>query len=144
MKIRIINTSVGFRLCDDEDAELKAKLKPGAIYVADIKEERNPRFHRKYFSLINAAWEMQDERVCKYFNNDKEGFRYAVEIAAGYYKTIYSITKKEWQQAPKSIRFDSMDELEFQDLYEKVKGVIIAEFCYGKDAQEKMDYINNF
>ena len=144
MKIRVVNTSVGFRLCDEEDAELQSKLKPGAIYVADIREDRNPGFHRKFMRLIRTAWEMQNENVTAYFGHDMDSFRRTIEIAAGYYTPVYSIQQQEWQQAPKSIRFDAMDQLEFQELYEKVKGVIISNFCYGEHEQEKINYINNF
>ena len=144
MKIRVVNTSVGFRLCDEEDAELASRLKPGAVYVADIKEDRNPKLHRKFMALIKAAWDMQGEKVCEHFHNDLDGFRYAVEIAAGYYTTVYNLERKEWMQIPKSIRFDAMDETEFRDLYEKVKGTIIKYFCYGEHEQEKINYINNF
>lgn len=144
MKIRVVNTSVGFRLCDEEDADLHDRLKPGAIYVADIKEDRNPGFHRKYWALIKAAWEMQSERVQAWFGNDMDCFRKTLQIAAGFVNKVYSLSRKEWQEEARSISFDHMDELEFQDLYEKIKGVIITNFCYGRDAQEKMDYINNF
>lgn len=144
MKIRVVNTSVGFRFAEVEDAELAAKLKPGAIYVADIKEERNPRFHRKYWGLIKAAWEMQGERVQAYFGNDMDCFRKTIQIAAGFCNKVYSISRKEWQEEARSISFDHMDELEFEDLFGKVKGVIMTYFCNGNDAEEKQNYINNF
>ena len=144
MRVRIVNTSVGFRFAEVEDAEQAAKLKPGGVYVADIKEERNPRFHRLYFGLIKAAWEMQSEKVREHFHEDIDSFRKTVQIAAGFAKPVYNLSKKEWQEEAMSIRFDSMDELEFRDLYEKVKGVIIKYFCYGENAQEKINYINNF
>lgn len=144
MRLRIVNTSVGFRFAEVEDAEQAAKLKPGAIYVADIKEERNPRFHRLYMSLIRNAWEMQSEKVRAFFHEDIDNFRKTIQIAAGFTKPVYNLTKKEWQEEAMSIRFDSMDELEFRDLYEKVKGVIITQFCYGPHMQEKINYINNY
>lgn len=139
-----MNTSVGFRFAEMEDAEEAAKLKPGGVYVADIKEERNPLFHRKYMSLIRNAWEMQGEKVRAHFHEDIDSFRKTVQIAAGFAKPVYNLSRKEWQEEAVSIRFDSMDETEFRDLYEKVKGVIITQFCYGPHEQEKINYINNF
>lgn len=144
MRLRIVNTSVGFRFAEMEDAEQAAKLKPGGVYVADIKQERNPKFHRKYWSLIRNAWEMQSEKVRAFFHENIEEFRKTIQIAAGFAKPVYNLSKKEWQEEAVPIRFDSMDELEFHDLYEKVKGVIIEQFCYGKNQQEKINYINNF
>ena len=36
---------------------LHNKVKIGAVLTADFKRVRNPRFHRKYFSLLNLGFE---------------------------------------------------------------------------------------
>lgn len=59
MKIKLLNTSVGLKPLFDEDFEEKKKLKIGEVYEATIKRPRNLSFHRKYFGLINLAWEYQ-------------------------------------------------------------------------------------
>ena len=61
MKIKLLNTSVGLKPLYDEDFEEKKKLKIGEVYEATIKRPRNLSFHRKYFGLINLAWEYQNE-----------------------------------------------------------------------------------
>ncbi len=36
---------------------LHSKVKWGDVLYADFKEARNPRFHRKYFALLNLGYE---------------------------------------------------------------------------------------
>lgn len=144
MKIVLLNTKGGLIPYGDESYEAKMTLQLGQIYEAEIKKIRNYQFLKKYWSLIKNAWEMQSEKVRAFFHENIEEFRKTIQIAAGFAKPVYNLSKKEWQEEAVSIRFDSMDELEFHDLYEKVKGVIIEQFCYGKNQQEKINYINNF
>ena len=112
----------------DADFDEKKKLKLGEVYNVDIKLSRNYRFHKKYFALINLAWEYQNERTQKHFNNSSEAFRKTVEVSAGHYEVVYSIERKEWLHVPKSIAFEKMDEAQFSDLYENVKRVLFSIF----------------
>ncbi|MFA6726929.1 MAG: DUF1367 family protein [Prevotella sp.] len=125
MKINLLNTISGLKPCYDDDYEEKKKLKIGETYTAEIRLERNPRFHRLYFALIACAWEYLPEKQTEGFRT-KENFRKYVEVAAGHCEPYYSPKLKEWVEIPKSISFDSMDETEFKDLYERVKTVIFS------------------
>ena len=133
MKLSLLNTIQGLKPMYDADYDEKKKLKIGEVYFVDIKIPRNYRFHKKYFALINCAWEYQDERTQAFFNESVEAFRKAVEIAAGHFDLVYSIEKKEWLQAPKSISFSKMDEAQFSDLYESVKRVLFSIFLKNID-----------
>ena len=75
MKIKLLNTSVGLKPLYDEDFEEKKKLKIGEVYEATIKRPRNLSFHRKYFGLINLAWEYQNEIAVEHFKHSIELFR---------------------------------------------------------------------
>jgi len=125
MKLNLYNTPSGLKPCYDEDFDEKKKLKIGETYVAEIKLARNPQFHKKYFALINLAWEYLPERQTEGFRT-KELFRKYCEVAAGFCDPFYSPTRREWVEIPRSISFGSMDETEFTDLYEKVKDVIFG------------------
>lgn len=131
----LINTSQGLKPCYDEDFDEKKKLKLGEIYEVTIKKSRNYEFLKKYFSLINTAWEYQNERVVEHFKN-VDCFRKTVEIAAGWCDTVYSISRKEWVEIPRSIAFDKMDEFEFRDLYERVKDVLFKYFLRNISEEE--------
>lgn len=118
-----------------EEEELQsAKYKVGEYYLVDIKKPRNVKFHRKFFSLINIAFENEDN-----FDNIDE-FRAYVTMRAGFYKRI--VTDKGEFYLPKSISFAKMDDVEFSDLYDKVFAFIIELLDCTND--ELMDALGNF
>ena len=144
MELNLLNTAGGLVPCDDNDYEEKRKLKLGQIYKATIKLNRNYRLHRKYFALINCAWAYQNERQTAFFKGSVEIFRKTMEMAAGHCERVYSIEHKEWRDIPKSIAFDKMDEVEFRDLYERVKDVLFATALRGVSEEEFLDALANF
>jgi hypothetical protein len=128
MKILLKNTESGLIPLYDDDYDKKKMLKIGEYYKATITKSRNISFHRKYFALINTAWEYLTENQQKGLSNSKDVFREAVQVSAGHYKMAYNIEKNMWFQVADSISFDSMDELAFRELYERVKDVIFIVF----------------
>ena len=144
MEINLLNTSHGLIPMYDEDYDEKKKLKIGAIYKVKIKVARNILLHKKYFSLINLTWEYQNENIQKLYNNNIEAFRKTIEIAAGHFDPIWNIKANEWQQAPKSISFDTMDDLAFQTLYENVKNVIYQLYLNGISQEEFNKILESF
>ncbi len=129
MKFTAIKTASGLKPAYDEDYEDYSKIKNGELVTIEVKKQRNPQFHRKYFSLINCAYAYQNERRCEFlFNNSVEKFRKTVEITAGHCETIYSISLKSFVDIPKTISFSKMDELEFSEFYGKVKDVLFKSF----------------
>lgn len=125
MKINLINTVNGLIPCQDSDYEQKRKLKVGGVYTFTCKLSRNYEFHKKYFALINCAWEFLTEKQQDFFKNDTDIFRKTMEIAAGHCEVVYLISKNEWSEVPKSISFEKMDEAAFSNLYQKVFDVIL-------------------
>ena len=118
MDIYCTNTAQGLVPHGDDNYEKKQKLKIGKVYKCKITMPRDYQKHKRYFALINCAWEYQSgERQEKLFHNNVELFRKTVEITAGFADTIWSVKRKEFIEIPKSISFSNMDDLEFQDLY---------------------------
>lgn len=123
---------------DPQAAEFIAKMKLGAGVAASFKKHRNPRFHRKYFALLNLAyesWEPADKEfrglpVQKNFDR----FRKDVIIAAGFYDAVVNINGDVRAEA-RSINFSSMDDAEFADLYSKTVDVVLNRFLtnYSRD-----------
>ena len=124
----------------DEDYDSKKMLKVGNVYEATIKEMRNVAFHRKYFSLINLAWEYLNEQQRNFFKEDVNVFRKTVEIAAGHYEPVYSVARQSWLEVPKSIAFDKLSESDFEQLYEKVKTVIFQTFI-PSSVKDEFEYV---
>jgi hypothetical protein len=144
MKLKLLNTRAGLVPLYDEDFDEKKKLTIGGEYLAEIKLLRNLSFHRKYFALINAAWAMQSEAITQHYKESIDAFRKSVEVAAGYYDEVYSLTRGEWLQVPKSIAFNAMDEAEFNTLYERVKDVLFAVFLKSVKEEEFLHIMQNF
>lgn len=144
MDIYCTNTVRGLVPNYDDDFDEKKKLQIGVVYKVKVTKPRNYLFHRKYFALINCAWSYQNHGVTDHFKNNIDLFRKAVEMSAGHCDTIYSIPRKEWIETPKSISFDKMDEIEFQDLYDRVKDVLFSVFLKKISEEEFMRNLVNF
>lgn len=114
---------------DQQAADYIAKLKLGESVKVKATRMRNPQFHRKFFALLNLAfdaWEPTEntyrgEPVRKNF----EQFRNDVTVLAGYYDTAVTL-KGETRLTAKSISFGSMGQDEFEALYSAVVDVILA------------------
>ncbi len=52
-----VKTESGLRPLNPADKEIYDKWKLGGILTADFKQTRNPKFHRKFFALLNLAFD---------------------------------------------------------------------------------------
>lgn len=111
------------RAANESDAERLNKIKNGRLITADIVQVRNPAFHRKFFALLNFAYEYWEPPVLEYkgLKSEKsfERFRKEVTVLAGHY-TVTTDLRGNVKLEPKSISFASMDDTEFEQLYRDV------------------------
>jgi hypothetical protein len=106
------------------------KLEPGEIINFEAIFPRNGRFHRKFFAMLNfafEAWEPNRSRksyrgmpVAKNF----ERFRKDVVIQAGFYEQTFDL-QGNMQLEAQSISFANMDDNEFEAVYSAVVDVIL-------------------
>src|SRR5690625_4308292 len=143
MKIFVKNTSSGLIPMNDQDYENKRKLKIGEVYQVSVKLARNYRFHKKYFALINLAWEYLNEKQTEMFKT-MDVFRKTIEVSSGHCERIYSIRKKEWFDIPKSISFDKMSEDEFSELYSSVLDTLLKMVFFDMDEKQVENELLNF
>ena len=120
MKVFVKRTLSGLIPCDrtEFDKLQDAKLKLNEVYEVEIKKPRNVKLHRKFFSLINRTFENQETFE---FVDD---LREYLTIKAGFYRKVIMPNGYEQIKA-KSISFASMDEIEFNDLYDKVVSQVL-------------------
>ena len=127
---------------DDQSAEMIAKLKQGAGIKFEVKQVRNLGHHRKFYALLNHAFEAW-EPVAEYkgvkIEKNMEQFRNDVIVLAGFYESTVTL-KGEVRMRAKSISFANMDQEEFQALYDKVISVILSRVLtrYTKDDLENV------
>ena len=98
------------------------KVKRNTELLVDITQPRNIKFHKKYFALVNMAFQNQ-ERF-----DDIEILRKELTIQAGFYKEYVSF-EGELKREAKSISFSAMDDIEFNELYSKFINAVIK--CFG-------------
>lgn len=115
-------------LHNSDDEQLR-KLKNKHEYKFVVTEPRNYEFHKKYFAMLNAGYQNQEQY------NNFEHFRIVCQMKAGYYEAIE--TDKGTIYNPVSISFASMDELEFQAVYSKVLDVLIQMIGFDKEDFER-------
>lgn len=114
----------------DDDYDLALKLKSGDIHVFTYKKVRNPKLHRKFFALVKLAFENQEEY------NSFEHYRKLLTMRAGFYSTIET-RELGTIYLPDSLAFDSMDEVTFREVFDRVLDVIAI------DLQTPVDMILN-
>lgn len=90
-----------------------AKFVDGELYEVDIKKKRNIQFHRKFFALINICYENQE------YYKDIEDLRKQLIIDAGFKREVVT-HHGEIKTEALSLSFSSMDEIQFEDVYNRV------------------------
>jgi len=108
----------------EHDRELLGKFKTGEPTRVTLRRVRNYEFHKKFFKLLDLAFDywIPPENVLGEKNFDR--FRYDITILAGFYEQTVRLNGEIRTEA-KSISFDNMSEDEFEDLYLKTIDVII-------------------
>lgn len=126
--------------------EYLAKKKLDTGFKVNITEYRNVAFHRKYFALLNyayEAWEPQEKTFMgEIVQKNFDQFRADITVLAGYYTTSYDINGN-LKFSPKSISFGRMGQEEFEKLYNATIDVLLRLVLKGYDRDEVDRVVNN-
>lgn len=132
MKVLVQNELDGLHPVYDSDMEEKKKLKIGKRYWMETKEARNPEFHKKYWALMKVALEhipshVLDilEDVNKFKIKKPEDVHFYVKLKLGMVKKRYVSSDGRVGFEVKSTSFDKMDDIEFQEFYNRALDVVI-------------------
>lgn len=125
MEIHLVRTSLGLQAYADEDYEQLRKIKVGSVVKANIVHPRNVKFHRKFFSLIRAAWDCLTEQQ-RINLRSVETFREQLLIISGFSEPLYDLNGQKFLERAKSISFAKMDEPAFNEVYSKVLDTILT------------------
>lgn len=125
MEIHLVRTSLGLQAYSDEDYEQLHHIKIGTIVKAKIVQPRNIKFHRKFFAMINAAWDCLTEQQ-RINLRSKETFREQLLITSGFSEPLFDINGQKFLERAKSISFAKMDEPAFNEVYSKVLDTILT------------------
>ncbi len=125
MEIHLVRTTTGLRPYSDDDYEEMKKIKVGTIVKANIVRPRNVKFHRKFFSLIRAAWDCLTEQQRTNLRS-VDTFREQLLITSGFSEPLYDLNGQKFLEKAKSISFAKMDEPAFNVVYSKVLDTILT------------------
>lgn len=143
MDLTLTKTMAGLVPADQATADYLAKVKLGTVLHGSFAKARNPAFHRRYFALLNTAFDLWEPGVvdCRHGVPQKnfDRFRGDLAIMAGYYEIVIRVdgtTRIE----PKSISFASMGQEEFEKLYSATVDVILQKILtrYSRDDVDAM------
>lgn len=131
----VLKSATGWVPASPETQAMHAKQKLGTLSRAKFVKVRNAKFHRKYFALLNLAfdyWEVADQEykgqtVTKNF----ERFREDVQIIAGFGEAVWNI-RGEMRMISKSIAFGNMEQDDFDALYSSVVDVLLKRVLAAK------------
>lgn len=130
-KLNFFRSQSGLVPHDDEASNWFHALKLGKPISVNVTENRNNKFHRKFFSMLKVAFDNHEwPEIETQWGNARcsfEMFRNFVTVKAGYY-TPELTPEGKVKVVPKSISFNKMDEDEFKKLYSDVLDVILKEY----------------
>lgn len=135
----------------EEDAELLSKIKTGEGVKLKFTRYRNVQFHRKFFALLELAFDYWVPREggegsawkeTLEVRRDFARFRKDILILAGYYDATYRLNGDVRIEA-KSIAFASMDQDQFEQLYSDCIQVILDKVCTQYTDQELRLLVDN-
>lgn len=121
-------------------------LGPGEMAQADMKFPRNPKFHRKFFALLQVgfdAWEPSRKRKSykgRPVEKNFEQFREDVTILSGHYVQTFDL-KGHMVLRAKSISFANMDDAEFEQVYSAVADVLLRDVLKSYAGRAELDAV---
>lgn len=114
----------------DQETEAFKRFKAGSVIRCEVKEMRNGRFFRKWWALAKVGFDLWTESMpgVEYKGVEIEPsfdrFRKDLTVLSGYYEPVFNV-RGEIRMEPKSLKWSSMDEGEFAELYQKTLTTII-------------------
>ena len=131
--VLLIRTPFGFKPADDLAADALKRFKQKEVVKCKLTKPRNVGFHRRFFALMNVAFENQDKYL------DLDTFLTVIKYMTGHCDWLDETNphgKAIKIPIPKSISFAKMDETEFREFYGKAFNVIVTRILGGVDEKE--------
>ena len=146
MKAYLLKTISGLVPGDPETQKFYDKLKHGVAISVEAHTMRNPKFHRKYFALLNVGYDNWNPgKINSKYGIPKknfERFRKDIAILSGHFEIVIRLDGTSRPEAD-SISFGKMSEEDFQKLYSETINIFLDRI-YDKDmTPEKLDEIVN-
>lgn len=126
----------------EEAREWLQKKKMGATILVEPKELRNPGFHKKWFALVQLAFDYWKDSVSQtleykgqHIEPSFERFRKDVTILAGYYQPVVNL-RGETRLEADSLSWAKMNEEKFEKLFSATIDVLLRMVFNGRISQK--------
>lgn len=122
------------------------KLEAGELITFDVKLPRNGKYHKKFFAMLNLAYEMWEPNrknksyKSKPIQKNFERFRSDVLIQAGYYSQTFDLDGN-MKLEPISISFASMDDIQFEAVYSACLNVLLEKVLITYKNRTEVDVV---
>jgi len=127
----------------DADYEIVKKMGYGAMLKLVYTQIRSPKNHRRYMAMHQIAYE---NRSAEDLAQDPHSFRKMIEMTAGL-RTEVRTFSGQTIYLPRSVSFDEMDEVEFQERKKACADVITERMNLDDETLQeeilKLAYINS-
>ena len=141
MKVMMRKVAAGILVPEtDLEAEKMIRFKSSEIYEVDIKNQRNPDFHRKVFLFMSFCfnyWSDNNEFATE--SRSFDVFREHLTCLAGYYNSYVGING-EVRIVAESLSYANMDQEKFEELYKSLINVAMTKIFAGCDECSVISY----
>jgi hypothetical protein len=127
----------------DSDYNTLRAIPEGEILTVDLEMERNPRFHRKFFAMVKFFYEHMPEIITSKYPDPETFRRQFLFYYCGVTEEIID-WKGDRHIVPKSVSWGAMDNIEFREVYERIRDKIAREFFPDIENEELEAELLNF
>ena len=139
MELTIVRTPYGVEVANQSDLK---HLKIGKHYDVKVTEKRNPKFHNKFFVLMQIAFNAFEPKETTYkglpVQKEFKRFYKDVLIAAGHYDPVFCIDGSVKAEAH-SVAYEAMEPDRFEKAYNDCLTVIIEKIYMGNEDPETIN-----
>lgn len=121
---------------DEAGEEALAGIPHKATVTVEVKQPRNPDFHRKYWALVSLVWQNVDQSLYP----TMETLHEALKISAGL-RTEFHLPSGKVGFIPGSISFAKMDDTAFNEFFNTVCRMVGEHFIPGLEPGELRDEV---
>lgn len=136
MKILVTKVGGALKPVYSKDYDAFNSMPDDEMFEVEYKKQRNPAHHRKFFALLNLAFQNQG------LFQDQETMRKCLLIECGYSDEIINNLTGEVFINAKSLNFGSMCQNDFNQVYTDVRNYICS--WLGIDNEELENNINQY
>lgn len=117
------------RPVDDAGEQVLSGIAHGDLVMVEVKKPRNVQHHRLYWALVTTVFNNQERYPTA------EDLHEAIKISVGLRTTI-ELPNGEVGFIPGSIAFHKMDQLAFNEFYDRVCDAVAKHFLPGVTSEE--------